>query len=460
MEHNHDNQIIVMDTISMVQPRYKLLVDKFAEDIREGRLLPGTRLPTHRKLAAEHKMSLATASRVYSELENMGLISGETGRGTFVRELSLPANHGIENPAAADMLDLNFNYPSLPVQAELLRSELKRLSTSGEIESLLRYQPHGGKTHEKIIISNYLNKRNITVNPKNIVITSGAQQAIALTLLGLLKPGDVIAVDALSYPGFKLAALAHHLEIVAIPITPTGTDFAKLEILCKQRAIKALYCMPTLHNPMGWVLTLAQRHQLINLARKYHFLLIEDATYSFLVKKSPPAIVTLAPDITCYISGFSKNVASGLRVGFIVTPPQKTLLIERAMRVTTWNTPALMTSIVCHWIQEGTVDKLETLLRKDAQLRQKMVDDIFKEMTIIRHPFSYFLWIPLPDKTRADQIAAALRRLHISVATAEPYATTPHIPHAIRIALASIDLNLLHDALTKIRDVIEYHIDL
>ncbi|MEQ4921933.1 PLP-dependent aminotransferase family protein [Proteus hauseri] len=444
----------------MAQPRYKSLVDKFAEDIRNGKLLPGTRLPTHRQLATEHKMSLATASRVYAELENMGLIRGETGRGTFVRELSLPINHGIENPAAADMLDLNFNYPSLPVQAELLRSELKRLSTSGEIESLLRYQPHSGKMHEKMIISHYLKQRNITAEANNIVITSGAQQGIALTLLSLLKPGDVVAVDALSYPGFKLAALAHHLEIVAVPITPLGTDFKKLEALCKQRTIRALYCMPTLHNPMGWVLTLAQRKQLINLARKYHFLLIEDATYSFLVKNPPPAIVTLAPDITYYISGFSKNVASGLRVGFIVAPSKNILSLERAIRVTTWNTPALMTAIVCRWIKEGTVDKLEVLLRKDAKMRQKMVDEVFSGITIIRHPTSYFLWIPLPDETRADQITAALHRLQISVATAEPYATTPHIPHAIRIALASIDLNLLHDALTKIRDVIEYHIDL
>lgn len=444
----------------MVQPRYKSLVDQLAHEIRNGKLLPGTRLPTHRRLATEHKMSLATASRVYSELENMGLISGEIGRGTFVRELSLPKNHGIENPAATDMLDLNFNYPSLPIQAELLRTELKRLSTSGEIEALLRYQPHSGKLHERTVIADYLNNRNIAVNAKNIVITNGAQQGIAITLLGVLNPGDVVAVDALSYPGFKLAAQAHHLEIMAIPITPKGPDLEKLEQLCKKRAIRAIYCMPTLHNPMGWVLTLTQRKQLIVLARKYHFLLIEDATYAFLVKNAPTAIVALAPDITLYISGFSKNVASGLRVGFMVAPTEFIPSLERAIRVTTWNTPALTTSIVCQWIKEGTVDKLELLLRKDAQLRQKIVSEVFNGLMTIRHPSSYFLWIPLPDKIRADQITAALHRLQISVATAEPYATTQHIPHAIRIALASIELELLRDALIKIRKVIDYHIDL
>ena len=72
--------------------RYKQIVDRLADDIRRGVLAPGTRLPTHRELAADHGIALVTASRVYAELHAMGLVSGETGRGTFVRETSVPAN--------------------------------------------------------------------------------------------------------------------------------------------------------------------------------------------------------------------------------------------------------------------------------------------------------------------------------------------------------------------------------
>ena len=86
MIDDHYNQKIVMDTSDMPRSRYKSLVDAFAADIRSGRLLPGTRLPTHRQLAATEGLALVTASRVYAELEAMGLVSGETGRGTFVRE--------------------------------------------------------------------------------------------------------------------------------------------------------------------------------------------------------------------------------------------------------------------------------------------------------------------------------------------------------------------------------------
>src|SRR5690606_34257382 len=86
---NQHNQKIVMDTADMPRSRYKTLVDRYAADIRGGRLAPGTRLPTHRQLAAQEGLALVTASRVYAELEAMGLVNGEAGRGTFVRETSL-----------------------------------------------------------------------------------------------------------------------------------------------------------------------------------------------------------------------------------------------------------------------------------------------------------------------------------------------------------------------------------
>ncbi len=84
-----------------MKERYKSIVDMFAKKIRSGDIPSGTRLPTHRALSAREHISLATATRVYSELEAMGLVSGETGRGTFVREIALPYGHGVDQPAVA-----------------------------------------------------------------------------------------------------------------------------------------------------------------------------------------------------------------------------------------------------------------------------------------------------------------------------------------------------------------------
>src|SRR4051812_3293183 len=115
----------------MPASRYKSVVDAMAADIRAGRLPAGTRLPTHRRLAATEGLAVMTASRVYAELEAMGLVSGETGRGTFVRDTALPPAHGIDQQAAAsDVVDLNFNYPALPGQADMLRRALRDLASS------------------------------------------------------------------------------------------------------------------------------------------------------------------------------------------------------------------------------------------------------------------------------------------------------------------------------------------
>src|SRR3990167_244342 len=119
---------------AMPRARYKLVVDRLAADINNGHLPPGTRLPTHRQLAVEHGVALATATRIYAELERMGLVSGETGRGTFVRETALPTGLGIDQQAPSpDMLDLNFNYPVLPGQANLLRKALRELAMAGDM---------------------------------------------------------------------------------------------------------------------------------------------------------------------------------------------------------------------------------------------------------------------------------------------------------------------------------------
>ena len=113
--------------------------------------------------------------------------------------------------------------------------------------------------------------------------------------MALLKPGDVIAADALTYSGFKVLAEALHLEIVAIPSGDRGPDLDALEKLCRHRAVRAVYCMPTLHNPLGWVTPLAQREQLVAIARQYDLTLIEDAAYAFLVENPPRTLIDLAP---------------------------------------------------------------------------------------------------------------------------------------------------------------------
>lgn len=440
----------------MAHARYKTVVDALAAQIREGRLAPGTRLPTHRALAAKEGLALVTATRIYAELEAMGLVSGETGRGTFVREALLPRSLGIDQQlAAAGMVDLNFNYPSPPGQAALLRSALRRLAASGDLDALLRYQPHGGRPHERATVARHLASSGLKVSADQVAIVSGAQHGLATTVMALLRPGDVVAVDALTYPGFKVLAEANRLELAAIPAAGQGPDLDALEALCKRRRVRAVYAMPTLHNPLGWVMGASRRRQLVAIARRHGLVMIEDAAYAFLAPDPPDPLAALAPEATVYVSGLSKSVATGLRVGFVAAPTAWMPKIERAIRATTWNTPALMTAIACDWLEDGTVGRLEVERRQDAMTRQSIATEVLTGLRSVRHPASYFVWLPLAEEVRADKVAMSLMSQRISVSTAEPFATTAQVPHALRLALGSVELDALRDALEKVRRVID-----
>jgi DNA-binding transcriptional MocR family regulator len=384
----------------------------------------------------------------------MGLVSGEAGRGTFVKE-ALPRGQGIDLEAwGADTVDLSFNYPSTPGQADLFRAALRQLAVAGDLESLLRYQPHGGREHERATVARHLASQGLAASVETALLVSGAQHGLTTAAMALLEPGDVVAVDALTYPGFKLAAEANRLELAPIPAAGHGPDLDALAALCKRRRVRAVYAMPTLHNPLGWVMSATRRRDLVALARRHGLVLIEDAAYAFLAEGAPPPLAALAPETTVYVSSLSKSVATGLRVGFVCAPREWVAKLERAIRATTWNTPATLTAIACAWLEDGTVARLEDDKRRDATLRQGLAADILGRLKRISHPSSYFVWLPLAQEVRADAVAMALSRERISVSTALPFSTSAQVPHAIRLALGSVDLATLERSLQTVARVV------
>lgn len=456
---------------------YAVLAQRLADDIHAGRLAPGTRLPTHRDLARRHGVALATASRVYAQLRTWGLVVGETGRGTYVRDRPMQTAWDADDEARSsrDVIDLSFNHPPAEGQPELLRTMLRSLAASGDLAALMHQQPPGGRPHERAVVAGYLAARGIAVAIDRIFFVNGAQQGLDSVVRALLAPGDRVAVDSLTYPGFKLVAREHGIVCVPVPWlaervsddtpgrtshearhdSPAGPDFAALEAACRTQAVRAIYVMPTMHNPLGWVLDVRQREQLVALARRYDCLLIEDATYAFLASEAPPPLVVMAPERTCYIASLSKSVASGLRFGYVVVPPACTLPVKRVLRASLWSLPSLMTAMATRWIADGTVTRLEAARREDAGLRQAIARAAFNGMAPVAHPQSLFVWLPLPGELRADRIARALARQQIAVSRAEAYATTRHVPQALRLGLSSVPLAELATTLRTVRAVID-----
>jgi DNA-binding transcriptional MocR family regulator len=469
----------------MRPPRYQAIVDELAARIHGGELRPGVRLPTVRALMAEHGVALATASRAMAELAAAGLVVGEVGRGSFVRDASLPRALGMgsgleQHGTRAGLIDLTFSYPTVPGQDEMLREGLRTLAAAGDLDALLHSAPQGGRPHERETMARHLRNRGLRVPAAQVLITHGAQHGLAVTLMALLKPGDVIAVDALSYPGLLALARSHRLDVQPIPglspgpaareragIRPSPDPLAKaaqadvrmdldaLERLCQRRPVRAVYTMPTLHNPLGSVMVEADRRRLAALAERHDVLIIEDAAYAFLAEPAPKPIATHAPQRTVYVAGLSKSVAAGLRIGLLAAPPAMVPALEQAIRVTSWQAASVTTALGCAWIDSGQVDALEDRKRADARERQAVARRVLRGCPLVAHRASYFLWLPLPAGGRAEDAAAELKRAGILVNTAQPFAATGRVPQALRVALGSLPLTLLGQALKTIRSVVE-----
>jgi DNA-binding transcriptional MocR family regulator len=115
-----------------------------------------------------------------------------------------------------------------------------------------------------------------------------------------------------------------------------------------------------------------------------------------------------------------------------------------------------MSAIAVAWLEDGTVVQLEAQKRADAQARQALAAQVLAGVRYISHPCSYFLWLPLAEDARADQVAMTLQRDGISVSTAEPFAVSAQVPHALRIALGSVPMTQLREALVKVRKVVAW----
>ncbi|ALM86754.1 PLP-dependent aminotransferase family protein [Bordetella sp. N] len=432
-----------------------------ADDVRSGRLAPGTRLPTHRQLATRHGIAVATATSVYARLKSMGLAVGETGRGTFVRDRPPrdewdAADESRRNAAAAD---LSFNHPGWPGQGDMLREALRQLATGGDLAALLHQQPPGGRRHDRAILRDFLmRERGLDTEVERLFLVNGAQHGLDCVIRALLAPGDAVAVDALTYPGFKMAAEAHGLRLHPIPAALDGVggpDLDALAALFERQRIRAIYTMPTLHNPLGWVMTDAQRQRLVALARRHDCLIIEDGVYAHLIRRAPAPLAARAPERTAYVSSVSKSLASGLRYGYVSVPPAVATKVKAHIRASHWSLPTLVTTLGTHWIADGTLARLEERQRADAKRRQQYARQAFQGMDLIAHPQSLFVWLALPAELRMDRISAALAQRDIAVSKGDAYATTRHAPHALRLGLSSVALEALPGVLGTVRETIE-----
>jgi DNA-binding transcriptional MocR family regulator len=418
-------------------PTFLRIVDALAADIASGRLVRGERLPTHRALAAALDIDLTTVTRAYGEARRRGLLEARVGQGTFVSETTARAAH---DQAAPVNIDLSMNLPPQPVEANLdlrIAQGLATIRAEAGFSVFLSYSRPGGSDDDREVAASWLQARLPQASAERIVIFPGSQAIIFNALLALTSPGDVVVTEALTFPGVKAAAARLGVRLVGVAMDGEGARPDALEEACRKHKPKAVYLVPTQHNPTTATMGAGRRKAIADIIRKKGLLLIEDDVYGPLEPQVSP-IANLIPERTYYAASISKCIAPALRVSYLLAPD---LAAEQTMRgglqATMQMPPSLMVALLTQWLRSGVANEIIRAIRNEAAARQQLATRFLKGIPFAARPASHHLWMPLPGHLDGTDLLSHLMRNGLAVVGEDAFATSESAPRGIRVSLGA-----------------------
>lgn len=435
------------------EPKYQALVDALDRDIQGGVLPAGTRLPTQRALANRLGVAIGTVSKAYALAERRGLLSGEVGRGTFVRRRGSSVQEGAndegDDPA---LLDLSKGRLVRDPKEPTLRRALEALSRRPDLDRLVDfYQPAAGMARHRSAGASWIGRMGLEVDPERVVITSGAQHGTAIVLAAITRPGDMILTEEVTYAGIKALTSLLHLQLRGLPLDGQGIRPDAFDAACRSNAPRALFCMTRLQNPTGRTMPLARRQEIATIAETYDVALIEDDVNGFLPVDPDPPLAQLAPSHTYYVTGTSKSLAPGLRIGYVVPPAQRVERIAATIRASTWLTSPILAELVTEWIESGEADEMVEWKRTETAVRHQLAEEILGPW-LPSGPVSFHLWLPLPEPWRTEAFVAQARARGVMVTPSLEFMVgRASAPHAVRVCLgATLSRERLEEGLRRL----------
>jgi len=418
-------------------PVYRRIVDALSADIASGRLNRGQQLPTHRALAKALGIDLTTVTRAYAEARQRGLTEAHTGRGTFVAESLSQPRHPAATPP---QFDLSMNLPPQPLEADLegrITRGLAAIQREVGFSAHLNYREPGGSDAERDIAATWLRSRIADARGDRLVICPGTQNALFNLLITLTSPGDIVLTEALTYPGIKSAAAYAGVRLLGVPIDQDGIRPDALAAACRQHRPKAVYLIPTIHNPTTATVPRSRREQVAEILRANDVLLLEDDAYGMLAPNAVP-ITSLVPERAYCAASLSKCIAPGLRVSFLLTPDRDAASrLSAALRASVQMPTFLMVALVTRWLEDGSADAIIGAIRDEAAARQKLAATALARHAYARHPNGHHIWIMLPRNWSRTEFASHVQHRGLAVVTAEAFSVEDHQPNAIRVSLGA-----------------------
>jgi DNA-binding transcriptional MocR family regulator len=434
---------IVLERNDPATPVYRQIADAISSAVQAGTFPPGCRLSPQRDLARELGVNLTTISRAYAELRRLGIVVGSPSRGTFVRYQAAADpdfRSGGEEfvPHDPRFIDLSVNAAPTPLYRQYLAQTLLRLADDPRFAALEDYQPAAGPSWARETGADWIGRAGQRPDPGQVVVTAGAQAGLFTTLAAICRRDDVILANHVTYFGLRALANRLNFRLRGIATDEHGPLPEAVAAACADGEVRALFTVPCLDNPTATTIPLARRVALADVARRLGIYLIEDDIYGPLLAERPPPIASLYPERTIYITGVSKALAPGLRVGFVLPPRELTGAIAEVVRETTWMSPPLSMLIATNWIEDGTADRILDSHRTELRARQDLAAKLLTGLNFDTNPYSTHIWLHLPEPWRSTDFTAQLQARGVRIMASEAFATgSSPVPHAVRINIGA-----------------------
>jgi GntR family transcriptional regulator/MocR family aminotransferase len=446
------------------EPLYQQIAAFIEHQIGTGTLRPGALLPSIRALAQRLAVSKTVAAMAYAELEARGRVAGRVGQGTVVTPLG---SDSARRPRPA--LALPDRAPGGAVLRDLVRlaqqpglinfgisSPSMEHLPAGDFGRCLRavlqqdgaaaygYEQIEGYRPLREAIARHLMGRGMATTADEVLVTTGAQQAIDLTLRALAAPGEWVVTEGPCYTGALEAFHLQRVRVATAPVDAQGLVVDALEPLFRELRPRLLYTTPSFQNPTGTTLSLERRRRLVELATRWGVTILEDGVCSELelCAPAPPALWALGGPIV-HCGSFSKGLLPGIRLGYAVADVEMIRRLTVVKQASDINSPGLLQRALARFLDAGHfaphLRRVLAVYRRRREAVLQALQRYLPEGSRWTEPAGGFhLWVTLPPEADVTPLYLAAIEAGIVFAPGQVFFPAPAPSRQLRLSYGAV----------------------
>jgi len=453
----------------MKEPRYNLyekVADNIALLVAKGTFRPGDRIPSIRIVSKEMRVSIATALEAYRLLEDRGVVEARPQSGYYVRAV-VPAPAAAPTASKADvkptavsiddivyrvlksmedplLLQLGPTIPNpelLPVRklSGILAATVRARSAQSIAYTVTGYEKLRIQIARRALLA------GCRLAPEDILITTGCQEAVTLSLRALCRAGDTVIIESPAFFNHLRAIEALGLNVVEVPSSPVdGISLETLAYVLEETPVKACLLVPNFSNPNGSLMPDAKKEELLRLLYSHNVPLIEDDIYGDLSFSSErPGVVKSYDEkgLVILCSSFSKTLAPGYRVGWAASSKLFREKIEHQKFVNNFASATPPQMAIAEFLSNGGYDhhlrRIRRIMSRNVESMRDAVGSHFPSGTRVTRPAgAFFLWVEMPETVDALKLYEMAVRKGIAIAPGLIFSTKNKYRNHMRLNAA------------------------